>query len=196
MPVISDAEIAALAKAQGLSDSQAAIAVAVALAESGGNTTAHNAIPPDDSYGLWQINMFGSLGPSRRKQFGIVSNSDLYSPQVNAKAMRIISSGGSNWKPWTTYTTGRYLTFMSRANKAVGNPATTIPVGNPLNPIDALDTAKKIIGTLSDATWWRRATLFLFGLGLMWLAFFRLTGDNKLSPVVKEAVKLVAVKKL
>jgi hypothetical protein len=44
----------------------AVVAVAIALAESGGNPAAHNPVPPDDSWGLWQINMRGHLGPVRR----------------------------------------------------------------------------------------------------------------------------------
>lgn len=63
---------------------------AVALAESGGNPTAHNAKPPDDSYGLWQINMLGKLGPERRRKLGIQSNTELFNPATNARAMRMI----------------------------------------------------------------------------------------------------------
>src|SRR3982750_492240 len=63
---------------------------AIALAESNGNPTAHNAVPPDDSYGLWQINMRGKLGPARRQAFGIQSNTELFDPTKNARAMKKI----------------------------------------------------------------------------------------------------------
>ena len=92
-----------LAKSAGLGDSQAKMAAAIAMVESGGDPNAHNSTPPDDSYGLWQINMLGALGPERRKQFGISDNSQLYNPETNAKAMAIISQNGGNFSPWSTY---------------------------------------------------------------------------------------------
>lgn len=100
-----------LAERSGFSGSDANIAAAVAMAESGGNPTAHNTTPPDDSYGLWQINMYKDLGPGRRKQFGISSNSQLFDPATNAKAAKSIFDQ-SGWKAWTTYTSGKYKTFV------------------------------------------------------------------------------------
>lgn len=86
-------------------------AIAVALAESGGNTSAHNgnAKTGDDSYGLWQINMIGGMGPARRKAFGIASNAELLDPTKNAKAAWSISNSGRNWTPWSTFKNGAYL---------------------------------------------------------------------------------------
>src|SRR5262245_39639114 len=79
-------------------------AVAVALAESGGNTRAHNAVPPDNSYGLWQINMIGDLGPDRRHQYHLKSNDELFDPATNARVANSLSNDGSNFGPWSTYT--------------------------------------------------------------------------------------------
>lgn len=84
---------------------------AIAMAESGGNPRAHNAIPPDNSYGLWQINMLGSLGPARRKQYGISSNSQLFDPATNARAAAMILKG-QGLKAWSTYTSGAYKKYM------------------------------------------------------------------------------------
>lgn len=108
MPTLSQSQIAVYAQSAGLSADRAQIAAAIAMAESGGRTDAHNAQPPDDSYGLWQINMYGSMGPGRRAQYGISSNEQLYDPAVNARAMAKISNGGSNFTPWATYTSGAY----------------------------------------------------------------------------------------
>ena len=49
--VISDAEIAAAALGAGFKGAAATKIVAIALAESSGNIYAHNAVPPDNSYG-------------------------------------------------------------------------------------------------------------------------------------------------
>ncbi|MEV6906098.1 transglycosylase SLT domain-containing protein [Amycolatopsis sp. NPDC051071] len=93
-------------------------AVAVALAESGGNTRAHNATPPDNSYGLWQINMLGGMGPERRRQFDLGSNSELFDPATNAKAANKISHDGRSWTPWSTFTNGAYRCYLPAARKA------------------------------------------------------------------------------
>jgi hypothetical protein len=93
-------------------------AVAVALAESGGNTKSHNAAPPDNSYGLWQINMLGAMGPERRRQYHLHSNNDLFNPDTNAKVAYSMSGHGKSWSPWSTYTGGAYRKYLSKASKA------------------------------------------------------------------------------
>jgi hypothetical protein len=119
MANLSRDQIAALAQHAGFTGDNVNIAVAVALAESGGNPNSHNSTPPDDSYGLWQINMLGSLGPARRKQFGISSNSQLFDPATNAKAAHMIWQG-SGWNAWTTYTKETYKQFLGKGG-SLGN---------------------------------------------------------------------------
>lgn len=120
---LSQSQIAMYAQSAGLSPDRAQIAAAIAMAESGGRPTAHNPVPPDDSYGLWQINMIGSMGPARRAQYGISSNTDLYDPAVNARAMAAISNGGKNFTPWSTYTSGAYKKFSGGAADATATDA-------------------------------------------------------------------------
>jgi hypothetical protein len=84
---------------------------AIAMAESSGNPRAHNSTPPDNSYGLWQINMIGNLGPARRKQLGISSNEQLFDPATNAKAAKMIKDS-QGWNAWTVHKTGAYKKFM------------------------------------------------------------------------------------
>jgi hypothetical protein len=96
---------------------------AIAGAESGWNPMTHNAKPPDNSYGLWQINMLGGLGPSRRKQFGLSSNDALYDPATNARAAWSISGGGRNARPWSTWQNGsaeRFVDPVYRIAKGAG----------------------------------------------------------------------------
>lgn len=159
---------------------------AIALAESGGNTKAHNPTPPDNSYGLWQINMYGNLGPARRRQFGLSSNETLFTPFVNAKAAFQISNGGTNPRPWSMYTNGRYLNFISTATQAAadlnaGKDPGTIPdpaLGNVIvdgdtetdfvNPFDAAFEA--VTGWISDNM--LRVVMFLSGGVLFVLAIY------------------------
>ena len=70
----------------------AVMAASIAMAESGGNQYAHS---PTNDYGYWQINASnGSLAT--------------FNPYGNARAAVILSDNGSNWSPWTTYTSGAY----------------------------------------------------------------------------------------
>lgn len=154
-------------------------AVAVALAESGGNERAHNAVPPDDSYGLWQINMLGSLGPARRTQFGITSNEQLYDIATNAKAMAAISSGGTNWKPWSTFQGARYwlaypgsVVVANSVIAAKGAAGVAESVTEPIS--DAVDAARQAVGGmqqaavwLSDRNNWFRVAKVMAGLSLV-----------------------------
>lgn len=119
MAKLSQAQIAMYAQSAGMSDP--ITMSAIAMAESGGNPRAHNAIPPDNSYGLWQINMLGAMGPSRRAQYGISSNEQLYDPATNARAAAKILAGQGP-SAWSTYSSGaykRYLPKTSGTGKAV-----------------------------------------------------------------------------
>jgi hypothetical protein len=77
-------------------------AFGIVLKESTGRPYAHNqnSATGDNSYGLFQINMIGSLGPARRSEFGLANNEELFSPIKNAQIAYIISDGGTNWGPW------------------------------------------------------------------------------------------------
>ena len=93
-------QIRAYAKSAGFPDGQLDMAVEVAMLESSGNPRALNSVP---CYGLWQINMRGDMGTSRRKALGIASNDKLFDPAVNAKAAKLIyDQAGKSWLPWTT----------------------------------------------------------------------------------------------
>lgn len=75
---------------------------AVAMKESNGRPMAHNrnASTGDNSYGLFQINMIGSLGPDRLEKFNLKSNSDLFDPVTSAKIAFFMSNGGQDWSAW------------------------------------------------------------------------------------------------
>lgn len=89
------------------------MAYAIAMAESSGNANAHNpnAGTGDNSYGLFQINMLGAMGPERRRMYGLSSNEDLFDPLTNARIAFKMSKGGKNWGPWSTYGSGAYKQY-------------------------------------------------------------------------------------
>lgn len=115
---LSAEQIAQHAYAAGFRGHALTTAVAVAMAESHGNPDSHNGKPPDNSYGLWQINMLGAMGPERRKQFDIDSNRKLFDPDTNAKAAYDVSNHGKSFEPWSTYQDGAYKKYLDDARKA------------------------------------------------------------------------------
>lgn len=180
MPRLTPAQIARVAQEAGFSGSALQIAVAVALGESGGNTHAHNAVPPDDSYGLWQINMIGSLGPARRRQFGLSSNSQLFDPATNARAAYAIASRGSNFGPWSVYTNGTYRLHMPRAAEGVRRAGgAVIPetdTGGNATPVTIGGTTRQISFTPANRV--QPALTFELEMGRMLARLFGQLGDD------------------
>jgi LysM repeat protein len=77
----------------GGNPADAFMAAEIAMAESSGN---QYALSPTDDYGYWQIN---------------ISNGSLatFNALGNARSAVILSQDGTNWDPWTTYTSGAYV---------------------------------------------------------------------------------------
>jgi hypothetical protein len=200
MAKLSAGQILTLARAAGFSGTRKVkgmpedrMAVAIALGESGGNPQAHNPVPPDDSYGLWQINMLASLGPARREQFGISSNDELFNPAINAKAANMVfREAGNSFRPWSVYTSGSWMRHRSAAMAA--QPEGNIPTPEQVEegggnwwdvffevnpwwddngPIDVRDPLQDAAGVLSgigdafsfmtDPENWKRVALFIAG---------------------------------
>lgn len=119
--VVHVASLMDILRSVGFTGNGLRMAYAIAMAESSGNAGAYNgnAGTGDKSYGLFQINMLGAMGPERRKQYGLSSNDDLYDPYVNAKVAFKMSNGGKNWGPWSTYNRGDYKKYLDGADISV-----------------------------------------------------------------------------
>lgn len=160
MPKLSMEEIGALAVAAWGSDasqddqgasSELVTAVAVAWAESKGDTDAHNTAPPDDSYGLWQINMYGKLGPQRLKEFGLSSAGQLFEPATNARAAHTVwKSGGGSFAAWSTFRSGAYLSHVPAARRALGNDLGSPPT---TDISDVLPAIADSVAAVAQAVW-------------------------------------------
>jgi hypothetical protein len=125
-------QIATVAAAAGFSGGALDTAVAVALAESSGNPSARNHSSIEDSRGLWQINVYA------HPQY---ANVNLYDPATNAAAAYAISSGGFNWHPWSTYTSGSYLAYFQSSSGPIqaGILDTSINIGGfKITPVIAI----------------------------------------------------------
>lgn len=109
MTQLSFAQIEQLWVANGGSAALAPVMAAVSIAESGGRTDAHNYNPAtgDDSYGLWQINYYGSLLSGRTQRYGAPQQL-VADPNLQARAALSLAGNGSGLSNWTTYTSGAY----------------------------------------------------------------------------------------
>lgn len=109
----------------GGSSQASSIAAAIAMAESGGNSTATDLDSNGSTdRGLWQIN-------------SVHGTQSTYDVMGNARAAVAISNNGSNWGAWTTYTSGAYAKYM---NGSVSPQTTAINGTNAAANQNATDT--------------------------------------------------------
>lgn len=123
MATLTPAQVYDLARTAGLSATDAVVATAIAVAESGLRTDAVGDESLQDSkwgpsIGLWQVrSLRADAGTGRSRDA-----SRLTDPAFNARAMVEISGGGANWKPWSVYTSGRYRSHIGDVTGAIGGP--------------------------------------------------------------------------
>lgn len=119
MAPLTASQIASLLRQQGVPADKIPTMTAISLAESSGNPRAFNpnASTGDKSYGLFQVNMLGGLGPERMKQFGLKKEEELFDPNTNVRAAKkILESQGLG--AWSVYKGGQYKQFLPEAQKA------------------------------------------------------------------------------
>jgi len=97
---ISEKRLRQILSKVGFKEDALDMAVAIAYYESTFRPMALNR--SSNCYGLFQINMTGDLGKSRREKYGLSKNEDLFNPVINASIAYKMSNGGKNWSAWTT----------------------------------------------------------------------------------------------
>jgi len=99
---LSDKDLKSLLKLVGFEGQSLKEAWAIAKKESNGRPFAFNENHKtgDSSYGIFQINMLGMLGPDRRNKYDLDHNADLFNPVVNATIAYKMSGGGEDWSSW------------------------------------------------------------------------------------------------
>lgn len=170
-----------------INGNEAAVAASIAMAESGGVPDALNAVPPDLSYGLWQINMIGSMGENRRQKYNLSKNEDLFDPIRNAAVAYGIRQE-QGWEAWTAYKLGKNKAFFDQAVNIInnhnyqypsstGSPDSNLNKGDPiLGFIDSVISA--LLKVLSP--FFLRVAGFLGGIALIIMAIrLRMKGGLK-----------------
>lgn len=112
-------------------------AIAVALAESGGNS---GATSPTADYGIWQINKASHtvVVETYTLQYG----KSLWHPLVNTSVARDIQTG-QGWEPWSTYKSGAYKSHLGHGAEAF----------TWMHQKDNIKTLKQRIATTDDFLW-------------------------------------------
>ena len=104
---LTDLELKQVLELVGFKGKDLKEAWAIAKKESNGRPLAFNGdkTTGDKSYGIFQINMIGDLGPARRDKFELNTNADLFNPIKNAEIAYHMSDGGKDWSAWKGLTT-------------------------------------------------------------------------------------------
>ena len=103
---LTNDELIELLSTVGFKGKALRVAWAVAMKESRGHPTSHNNTisTGDNSYGLFQINMIGSLGKDRlalfNERFGMLKPSELFDPVTNVQVVYYMTQGGTDWSSW------------------------------------------------------------------------------------------------
>lgn len=186
------------------------IAVAVALAESGGDPSAVNENSNGSTdRGLWQINSvhLGSNGQLRN-----YSPDTLFDPTVNAVAADTLSKGGTDWSPWSA-SSGRAAAIYRKhladddtlrqlfaigatLSAADGSLDSGLSLSSPLGAVlDVGQSIAQVGGVIADVAeavlnvgWWKRAGLVVASLALLLLAVSLLAKDALLPGGVRSVL--------
>lgn len=189
--VLTIAQMVAYAKAADFSGNDAAIAGAVGMAESSGNTHAINYVP---CVGIWQINV------KAHPQYTI---SQMYDPAANAKAARAIWQS-QGWAAWSTYTSGAYKKYLPAAQKAAGGTTAGIgDIGGPVNPIHIgnaigggikdYKAITKILDDLQNPGMWKRVLLVIIGIVLILIGLIKMSATPKNIKLASKIAEVAAI---
>lgn len=103
---LTNDELIELLSAVGFKGKSLRTAWAVAMKESNGRPVAHNNTisTGDNSYGIFQVNMIGSLGKDRlalfNEKFGMLKPTELFDPVTNVQVVYYMTRGGTDWSSW------------------------------------------------------------------------------------------------
>lgn len=118
MTTYTPAQIAAFAKDAGFRGVHLVEAVAIAMAESSGNSDALSSNPDGGTNaGLWQLDTPGGGGAG-------FSVGQLQNPQTNADVAFKVSRGGQDWGSWATWVSGAWRKFETAAATGAKEPIT------------------------------------------------------------------------
>lgn len=219
MPRLNYQQLAQLAYNAGWRGKDAQTAVAIAMAESRGDTMATNFAGKDYSFGLLQINMKDGNGPERRSKYGLANNEQLFDPSTNFRVgYGIYKAAGNKFTDWSTYNNGRFTVYLNGAVFAVkqieqGKTGIEIPSYDPgkipaegswgsesivPDPLDGIKQVGAAVGKIGDfvtnqENWFRAASVLGGGI-LIIVAVALVVGELGLQTLLKKFIPKGALK--
>lgn len=197
-------EIAALAYRAGVtSQSDLQAAIAIAMAESGGNPNAEGDKHLQTkvwgpSVGLWQIR---SLKAESGK--GSVRDATrLKDPTFNAASMFNISKGGKNWGAWTTWPLRAAPYMPAAATAAAAVRAATPTVDGITETVEGVASGLDAVGTgvmathgwISDRNNWLRVAKVGVGAIVVGGSIYAVVSNTQVAKTAVGVAKTVATK--
>jgi Lysozyme like domain len=130
MPVWTHDQIVNAAQSVGFSASGAQTIAAIALAESRGDTGAISPLNSNGTrdYGIVQIN-------SVHFSEGAISQAQALQPIASLAYALRLSDNGTNFAPWSTFTSGAYRPFLSSVSSSSATIADTTPGGSTVQSV-------------------------------------------------------------
>lgn len=203
MTTLSAAQIAQYAYQAGFRNTAAGqdltLAVAVALAESGGQTNAthrNSDSRKTTDYGVWQINSYWHRD--------LIARGNWSDPAYNAKMAFIIKTTRGGWTQWSTFNSGSFFKHMPAAIKAAeavqnGQPDTVVNPPNATLPATDMDGdgngLEDAVKKITDPHTYIRLAMAVTGALLLLLGLVML-GWNNAPQSVKTVAKAVVTKKV
>lgn len=161
--ILTDQQLMAQVKAAGFTGNDAAIAFAVAKAESGGNSTIVSTPNTDGSVdrGLFQIN--SKAWP------GFTGWND---PAQNSSFAHDVVLKEQGWHAWTAYNNGSYLQYLNQGLNLIGTPAgnTAVVSANPGATSTSISggSTNLFSGVLNKSLWLRVGIGIIGITALIW----------------------------
>lgn len=199
MPTLSAEQIAQYAYNAGFRNipgksQDLTISVAVALAESGGQTTVtHKNSDKYGSvdYGVWEINGYWHAD--------LLARGNWSDPAYNAKMAYIIKTTRGGWSQWSTFNSGSFFKHMPAAIKAaeaVQQGTGSVGSGGPITePVTDMDSDSSGIEKITDPHTWLRLAMITTG-GMLVIVALVMLGWNGAPESAKTLAKAVVFKKV
>lgn len=204
MPKLSARQIAGLVKLHGATpgggfqtglrnpDTDGPIFVAIAMAESGGDTDAVNDKNTNGTkdYGLWQIN-------SVHRE--LLASYNWKDPLKNfTMAISLYRGRGYKFNDWSTYNYGKYAAFMGEAAAAWANPDDSAAQGNAIgeavnDTADAVNALPDFLNAITKPETWVRIGMGVAGALLLIITAVAMFKQQALKVATKAVTKKIGL---
>lgn len=184
MARLTMAQAYTLARQAGFDPAAATIMAAIDMAESGLNTDAVGDVGLQNS--TWGPSVGLAQIRSLKAQTGTGKVRDvttLKDPAANMAAAYAISSHGKDFTPWTTYTSGKYRSFLGQASTAAAGSAGTITNTGTVVAAQNVGLTDLFNGDIDWRAYGLKAGALVFAFGLLLVGGYVAVGSPELPKI-------------